>query len=616
MQGTEAQEAKITDRQAILRIDDLLVDFERRTVRRTVRRNTEMLELTDRSFRLLEVLIAHAPERVDKDQLIAEVWDDAVVSDDTLAQRVRLLRQSLGDNSQKPRYVAAVRGRGYRLIPLPRDVGISAPKRRLPTMWLVVATVLFVGTSLVWRSTNGPEPAETVRTASVLAVLPFTDMSATRDHQFFADGMHEQLLSRLALIDELAVISRTSVEPYRSSEVRLPEIAEQLGADVVIEGSVRVDHDRLRVTVQLIDGASDEHLWAADFDRQLSVPDIFGVQEEVANKIAEALRLEYANKTDDLVVLPTQNLEAYNLYLLGRYHTFRQTTTDLETAIDYLENAIAIDPEFAEAHATLGWAYSFLGTGYGSRRPDEVYPKAKEAALRAIALDADLADARTLYADILTWHDWDFVAAEREYQKTLEIDPLNNLGYALFLSTQERHKEAIDAVERRLAAEPNDPYVRINAGWRYFHAGEFDKAIDAAMSAADHSDSGSLLGWSSLAQGDTGRAVEVFEADIESQGRAPRNIANLAAAYYRDGRRSDAEPLLEELEAYAAGSYMAPALLAAVYFSAGDANQGFALLNQALEERSREMIFLKVSEMLRGYRDDPRYLKLVEQVGL
>ncbi len=312
MRGVESQEAKTIDQRPLLRVDDLLVDFKRRTVRR----GSEMLELTDRSFRLLEVLISHAPERVDKDQLIAEVWDDAVVSDDTLAQRVRLLRQSIGDNSQKPLYIAAVRGRGYRLIPPPREFG-TAQSNGLPrAAWLAIVTMVLVGTSLMWRSTNGPEPVGSVRMQSVLAVLPFTDMSATRDHQFFADGMHEQLLSRLAQIDELAVISRPAVEPYRDSEVRLPEIAEQLGADAVIEGSVRVDHDRLRVTVQLIDGASDEHIWAADFDRQLSVQDIFSVQEEVANKIAAALRLEYANEADDNVVLPTQNLEAYNLYYL------------------------------------------------------------------------------------------------------------------------------------------------------------------------------------------------------------------------------------------------------------------------------------------------------------
>jgi TolB-like protein/DNA-binding winged helix-turn-helix (wHTH) protein/Tfp pilus assembly protein PilF len=612
MQGNESQEVNTADRPARLRVDDLLVDLERHTVRR----GSEVLDLTERSFRLLEVLINHAPERVDRDQLIAEVWDDVVVSDDTLAQRVRLLRQSLGDDSQKPRYVAAVRGRGYRLIPPLRDSAAAPSKRLRRAMWLAVAPIMLIGAFLVWQQAKGPEPAGNLRTASTLAVLPFADMSANQDHQFFADGMHEQLLSRLAQIDEVAVISRTSVEPYRGSEVRLPEIAEQLGADAVIEGSVRVDDDRLRVTVQLIDGTSDEHIWAANFDRQLSMQDIFRVQEEVANQIAEALRLEYANDAENGVVLPTQNLKAYNLYLLGRYHTFKQTVTDLEDAVDYLENAISIDPEFAEAYATLGWAYSFLGTGYGSRIPDEVYPKAKEAALRAIALDANLADARSLYADILTWHDWDFVAAEREYQKTLEIDPLNVLGYALFLSTQERHKEAIDIVERRVMADPTDPYVRINAGWRYFHAGELDKAIDAAIAAPDHSDSGPLLGWSSLAQGDTGRAIDVFEASVESQGRTPRNVANLAAAYYRAGRPADAEPLQEELEAYAANRYLSPGLLASVYFSAGDADRGFALLNQALNERSREMIFLKVSEMLRGYRDDPRYLELVEQVGL
>jgi TolB-like protein/DNA-binding winged helix-turn-helix (wHTH) protein/Tfp pilus assembly protein PilF len=611
MQDADSQEHAAPVRPACLRVDDLLVDFKRQSVKR----GSEVLDLTDRSFRLLEVLIAHAPERVDKDQLIAEVWDDAVVSDDTLAQRVSLLRKSLGDDSQKPRYITAVRGRGYRLISLPQVVATASAKRPPVAKWLAVAALMLVGIFLVWRPATDSDSADNIRLANSLAVLPFIDMSANQDHQFFADGMHEQLLSRLAQIDELAVISRTSVEPFRESDLGLPEIATQLGADAVIEGSVRVDDDRLRVTVQLIDGASDEHIWAANFDRQLSMQGIFAVQEEVANQIAEALRLNYVEEADDGAVLPTQDLEAYNLYLLGRYHTFRQTGADLENAVDYLEEAVAIDPEFAEAYATLGWAYSFLGS-YGSRLPDEVYAKAREAALRAMALDANLADARTLYADILTWYDWDFAAAEREYQKTLEIDPLNNLGYALFLSTQERHEEAIDEVERRLEAEPNDSYVRINAGWRYFHAREFDKAIAAASAAPDHLDSKPLLGRSHLAQGDTRQAIEVFEAAIESDRRTARNVSNLAAAYYRDGRRADADLLLRELEDYATGNYVSPETLALVYFAAGDADRGFELLNEAFEARSRGMIFLKVNEMLRDYRDDPRYLELLEQVGL
>jgi len=610
MQENDSQQNHATEKLSRLRVDDLVVDLERRTVTR----GSDLLELTDRSFRLLEALIRHAPEQVSKDQLIAEVWDDTIVSDDTLAQRVRLLRQSLGDDSQKPRYIAVVRGRGYRLVAPIRDFVGASGKRSLRSTWLAVVITLLVGLALAWRMTSDPVPVDNIHTAGALAVLPFTDMSASKDYQYFADGMHEELLNRLAQIDELAVISRTSVERYRGTNTRLPDIAEQLGVTAVIEGSVRIDDDRLRVTVQLIDALSDEHIWAANFDRQLSMQDIFELQAEVANQIAEALRLEYAKAADGGGQLPTKNIEAYNLYLLGRYHTFKQTRKDLDAAVGYLEGAIDIDPEFAEAFASLGWAYSFLGTSYGSRLPGEMYPKAKEAVLRAIALDADLADARSLYADILTWYDWDFIAAEREYLKTLEIDPLNVLGYALFLSTQERHDEATALIEQRLAADPDDPYVRINAGWRYLNAGQTDKAIEAAIATPEHTDSTALLGLGRLAQGDTARAVDVFESAIESQGRTTYNVSKLAVAYYRDGRHADAEPLLAELEAIAEENYVPPELLAAIYFSAADADRGFTLLNQAFEMRSREMIFLKVNQMLRGYRDDPRYLALVERV--
>jgi TolB-like protein/DNA-binding winged helix-turn-helix (wHTH) protein len=611
MVNAESHQAGSRAQPSRLRVADLVVDLERRSVRR----GAELLDLPDRSFRLLETLIRHAPEVVSKDQLIAEVWDDTVVSDETLAQRVRLLRQGLGDDSQDPRYVASVRGRGYRLVGPLGEVGASPEKRNSRATGLIAAIALLVGIVMAWQLAQRPAPESHARKAGAIAVLPFTDLSADRDHQFFADGMHEELLSRLAMIDGLAVISRTSVERYRGTQASLPEIADRLGADAVIEGSIRVAGDRLRVTVQLIDAATDQHLWAGNFDRQLSMPDIFGLQAAVATQVADALELEYANAAANSDPLPTNDIEAYNLYLLGRYHTFRQTKEDLEDAVDYLGQAIELDPEFAEAYATLGWAYSFLGSEYGTYLPGEMYPRAKEAALRAMALDADLSDARALYADILTWYDWDFAAAEREYRKTVELDPINVLGYALFLSTQERHDEAIALVEQRLAADPNDPYVRINAGWRYLNAGLTDKAIEAALAADGHFDSTNLLGSSRLAQGDTAAAVELFEAVAASQGRTAFNTANLAVAYYRDGRPADGEPLLKELEEFARDNYVSPGLLASVHFSAGDADRGFALLDRAFEERSRDMIFLRVNQMLVGYRDDPRYVALLERVG-
>jgi TolB-like protein/DNA-binding winged helix-turn-helix (wHTH) protein/Tfp pilus assembly protein PilF len=598
----------------LLRVDDLVVDLDRQSVMR----GAEPVELTDRSFRLFRALVRNAPGPVSKDRLIAEVWDDAVVSDETLAQRVRLLRQALGDDSQDPRYVASVRGRGYRMVAPVSEADPGTVSGGRGVTWIAVAAAgVFVVLLAWWMGTTTESGNGTHNgAADVLAVLPFTDLSASQDHQFFADGMHEELLTRLSMIDDLAVISRTSVERYRDSGMSLPGIASELGADAVVEGSLRVEGDRLRVTVQLIDAESDEHVWASNYDSELSIEDIFGLQTELANRIAEALELEYSNSRGGDGQLPTTSLDAYNAYLLGRYHTFRQTQQDLEAAVGFLTTATELDPEFAEAYAALGWAYSFLGAEYGIQSPGAMYPLAKEAALRAIALDPELPDARTLYADILTWYDWDFPAAEREYLKTLEVDPLNVLGYALFLSVNERHDEALAAIERRIAADPNDPYVWINAGWRYLDAGMPDKAIAAAEQAADHRDRPYVLGFGRLAQGDTAAAVEIFENVLEKGGRTPRNLSNLAVASFHDGRHARAASLLGELAAMRENRYVSPALLASVYFAAGDADAGYAMLETAFEERSRDLIFLRVNAMLDGYREDPRYRSLLERVGL
>jgi TolB-like protein/DNA-binding winged helix-turn-helix (wHTH) protein len=594
-----------------LRVADLVVDLDRSSVVRDGR----VIDLPDLSFRLLAALIRQAPERVDKDQLIAEVWDGVVVSDETLAQRVSLLRQVLGETSQQPRYIQAIRGRGYRLIPQVSSVAIQptlpVAKLALGAALILIAFVL----AIRWLADTESNAGESPAIADALAVLPFRDMSEGQDHQFFADGMHEELLRQLSAIDNLALISRTSVEPYRQTDLGLPEIALRLGASAVLEGSVRIDGDHLRITVQLIDAASDEHVWSGSYDSVLSVQSIFEIQGNVASRIANTLKLQYVEQRFANVALPTNNMDAYNLYLLGRYHTFKQTPADLASAVEFLERAIVLDSQFAEAWATLGWAYSFQGTVYGGQRPHDVYPKAKEAALRAIALDARLADARTLYADILTWYDWDFAAAEQEYLRAIDLDPLNVLGYALFLSTQQRHDEAIERIEQRLAASPEDTYVRINAGWRYFHAGQFDKAIAAAGASTQHSDAGTLLGWSLLGSGNIERAIRVFESDIESGGRDSQRIANLAAANFYAKRRDEALGLLAELEAKAKVEYVSPAVFATLHFSAGEPDEAFEKLNESLAQHDRELIFLPVSLSTAGYRDDSRYGELIRKIG-
>ncbi len=593
------------------RVLDLEVDL----VHETVSRAKQDIDLPELSFRLFAVLINHAPNRVSKDELIREVWGDVVVGDEALAQRVRLLRQALGEDSQKPRYFSSVRGRGYRLLCDVQSIRTTEEQDKTKFRLIGVALVS-VTIAALWFFNAQQRELPPLPSANSIAVLPFADLSASQNYGYFADGMQEELLTRLTDIDGLKVSSRTSVEAYRSTNLGLPAIAEQLGVSAIIEGSIRIDADRVRITVQLIDAETDQHLWADNFDRTLSVENIFSIQEEVAKQIARAMELEYSRTLGPQPVqLPTDNLDAYSAFLLGRYHTFRQTPDDLALAITYLEQATTLDPEFAEAFAALGWTYSFLGTSYGNLPPREVYPKAKEAALKALALDSDLADARTLYADILTWYDWDFEAAEREYRKTLELDPLNVLGYALFLTSQERHAEAIELIERRLQANPDDPYVWVNAAWRYLSARDYERAIAAAEHAENHPDARAVLGFALLSIGDTKRAIKIFESDLEDQGRLPSQLSNLAVAYYQAGRESEAQLLLAELETIADTEFFSPALLSAVYFAAGDADSGFAGLQRAVEAKVRGVIFLRVYYMLDGWRDDPRYLDLLRDVG-
>lgn len=603
-----------TGEQKRFRVLDLVVDLERGTVRR----GEDSIDLPPLSFRLLACLIAHAPDPVDKDKLIREVWGDVVVGDETLAQRVRLLRQALGEDSQSPRYLASVRGQGYRLkcdaVPAAEDENRRRPGYGLAAAAGLVAA-LFALTAL-WMSTGPQTEVRSPPAAASIAVLPFADLSAEQDYGYFADGMHDELLARLADIEGLRVASRTSVEPYRSSRLGITEIAGNLRVANVIEGSVRVDEDRIRITVQLIEAATDRHLWADSFDRSLSVQNIFSIQEEVARQIAKTLQREYANVAEPQPVqLPTDNLDAYTAFLLGSYHMFRLTPDDLELAVAHLERAVALDPAFAEAYAILGYSYSFLGTNYGNRAPTAVYPKAKEAALRAIALDGSLSNARTLYADILTWYDWDFEAAEREYLSTLKHNPLNNLGYALFLSTQERHEEAVEHMERRLEVNPEDPWTHVNAAWRYLNARRYDRAIEEAELAGSHADARSILGRAWLARGDAERAIAYFEADLAERGRLPLQLSNLAGACFAAGQRARALALLGELEAMAGSRFVSPALPAYVYFAAGDADSGFAALEEAVDARARDVIFLRVWEVLDTWRDDPRYEALIETIG-
>ncbi len=591
---------------------DLEVDLERRLASR----DGLPLDIANLSFSLLAVLIENAPNTISKDELIKATWGNVVVSDETLSQRVRLLRLALGEDGMEPRYVTSVRGQGYRLIcPVtkiePRATNVRPNKGIMALTSLVLLSVV-----LTWFYFSRQDGSLNQENPYSIAVLPFVDLSADQSQQYFADGMQEELLNRIAGVPGLDVVSRTSVEPYRGSALGLPDIADRIGVRYIIEGSVRYADNRLRVTIQLIEADFDRHLWAENYDRELSVENLFSIQDEIASLVAETLsRSLPENDIEQSPPLPTDNLEAYNAYLLGRYYLYQTTPESLAQAEIFLNRAIELDSDFAEAYTQLGWVYSFMGTEYGGRAPSEVYPLAKQAALRALALDGDIANAHALYADILTWYDWDFEVAAQEYAKAAELDPSNNLGYALFFATQNRNAEAIELIEQSLVNSPNDPWVHVNAGWRYLDADEYDKAISEAMLAEGHRDSNAVIGSALLNSGKIESAITVFEEDLHKSNRGISQLANLAVAYHKGARGEEADALLNEILQIAREKFVSPAKIAAIYFAAGDIDTGFSLLEDAYAQKTREMAFLQYLSMLDGHRDDPRYKQLVQAVG-
>lgn len=574
--------------------------------RRQLWKGSEPIELPELTYLLLRTLLQRAPHVVPKDDLIREAWSGGVATDETLAQRIKLLRQSIGDDGKNPRYIAAVRGRGYRML-CPVHTGVARKRS-----WRVAAAVVTALLAAAWYFVAAVDSTTSGQRVQSLAVLPFADLSSGESRQYFADGLQEELLARLSQLAGVDVVSRTSVERYRQTSLPVSTIAMSLDVDAVVEGSAKIDGDRVRIAVQLVDGDTGRHVWSDTFDRKLNVSNIFAIQQEVAGQVARALEVE-ADLTSP-GALPTDNLAAFDAYLLGRYHTFRQTPDDLELAIMHLRNAIRIDPQFAEAWATLGWAWSFMGTSYGSRKPGEVFPLAKDAALKALALDGNLGNAHSLYADILTWYDRDFAAAERSYRRAMELDPLDVLGYALFLSIQGRHDESIELIERRLSAHPSDVYVQVNAAWLYLSAGLYEQALRAAELADGHPDAEAAAGFTYLGMQQFELAVEAFRRAIERHGRNPLRIANLAVAQYAHGETEAADLLLKELQA--TESYVAPSTLATVMFAAGDVEQGFEYLAEAVRERDRGALFVLTGPALTTHRQTPEFRESAALAGL
>ncbi len=504
-----------------------------------------------------------------------------------------------------------------------RKASREAPSRgRWSRRALVGIAVLAaaVGLWLAWE--GGRSGGATPPVSASVAVLPFDDIGASEDDRHFTDGVTEEILANLARIGELRVIARASVMRYRDVDRSVPDIAEELGVGYVVEGSVRRDGERVRVTARLVDAGMNSQVWAESYDRRLE--DIFAVQSDIATRVADALEAELgAEVAERIERSPTDDLEAYNLYLRGRYYWHRRTERDLRESARFFERAVERDSGYARAWAGLADAYAVMAF-YDYLPPRTAYPRAKEAAERALAIDDGLAEAHASLGYVALYYDWDGARAEVAFRRAIELNPSYSVGhqwYANLLVATGRFEEAAREMNRAREVNPLSLIANGALGWVYHYAGRYDEAVrqcERALEMDPAWDLGHL--WRGLALerlGRTGEAVSSLRRAMELSGGSGITRAALAHALAGAGRVGEARRLLQELTAAGEdGSYQPSFEIAKVHLALGDEEAALDRLERAYEERSHSMAFLEVDPQLAALRSRPRFRRLVERVGL
>jgi serine/threonine protein kinase/tetratricopeptide (TPR) repeat protein len=449
-----------------------------------------------------------------------------------------------------------------------------------------------------------------------LAVLPLENLSGDPSQEYFADGMTEELTNKLAQISALRVISRTSVAQYKNSHKSLPEVAKELHVDAVVEGSVMRANDRVRITAQLIEASSDQHLWAKTYEREPQ--DVLTLQDEVAQAIADEVKVtltpqEQARLSNSRAVNPA----AHEAYLKGNYLKLG-TVAQRQKAKEYFDEAIRIDPGYAPAYAGLAdyyWSATELN-------PNAAMPKAKEDALKALALDPLLAHAHTALAAIHFYADWDWAGAEQEVRRALELNPNDSDGhrtYSYFLVLLGRNEEAFNEIRRAQELDPLSIATQITAGWVFYFARQYDQALDQCKRVLelDQNSAGGVdcLGLSYLAKGMYEQAIAATHRAVELSGDDPSRQVGLGRAYALAGRKAEASKIVADLRRQSGRTYVPPYIVATVYAALGQREEAFSWLDKAYSERDRYMAELKADCAFDSLRADPRFAQLLHRVG-
>jgi TolB-like protein/DNA-binding winged helix-turn-helix (wHTH) protein/Flp pilus assembly protein TadD len=634
-----------------------------------VRKAGVRIRVQQQPLKLLEVLLEHPGVVVTREELRSRVWPNESFGDFDQAVNIAIakLRSALGDSAENPRYIETLPKRGYRFIadvsfvdgdggiPRPESAptdspgtepghqlqgnglavppgtepgsqlqgaGLAvAPERRLrPTgrvlMAVAVALSLAILCVLLVRS-RAHRPA-VIRS---LAVLPLENLSGDASQNYFSDGMTDELITDLAQISALRVISRTSVMVYKGARKPLPQIARELNVDAVVEGTVLRAGDQVRITAQLIDASTDKHLWSQSYEGELR--DTLALQDRVARAIAEQIQINLTPREQAaLKSVRVVNPEAYESYLKGRYFWNKRTADGLRVALAYFNQAIEEDPNYAQAYSGLADTNALLGDWqYAVMTPAAAGPKAKAAALKAVELDNALGEAHNSLAFALDGFDWNLDSGGKEFRRAIELSPgyaTAHHWYAWHLALLGQYDEAIAEMKKAESLDPLSLIINADLAELLMLAHSYDESMRQSRKTIEM-DPNFAMAHNQLAQAYLQEhmykegVVELQKA-VQLSGGSPTCIANLARAYALSGQRSEAVKLLSELKARSTRGYSHASEIAGIYVSLGDMDEAMNWLEKGYAERFNPGVLIRPP--FDPLRSDPRFQDLVHRVGL
>lgn len=559
--------------------------------------NGKLLPLTQKQFDTLLVLVQNSGRLVRKQVLMEKIWPDTCVEPANLTQNVFVLRRLFAQYEPTKCFIETVARRGYRF----KTPVIEVPEHDLGAAF------------------DSPPARCKAEGVNSLAVLPFTDRTQDTGAGYLSEGLADSIINSLSHIQELRVLAGTTVFPYKAKGVDPQEIGRELGVRSVLAGRILKLDDRLIIRVGLIDVLDGRQIWGDQYHRKSS--DLLAVQEEISEEISAALKLELTREEKKRVTKRhTEDAEAYRFYLKGRYHWNKFHPNSLRRAIEYFDQAIELDPTYALAYAGLADSYYRLSNVYAPTR--EAMPKAKAAAIKALEIDETLSEAHAALGLIKLCYEWDWLGAEEEFVRAIEINPNYGVAhqrFSLYFNLRGRFDESIRELEFGLVSDPLSPQIYWSFALTFFLAREHGRAVAEIQKTLEMDGSYQpalyLLGRAYEELGQLPKAIVVFE-NLLGLNDSPMFLAALGHAYALAGKHQEARTVLKNLDDQSKQRYVSAYSRAAIYLALGDANLSFECLEQAYDMRCEMITWLKVDPAFDNVRTDLRFANLLRRVGL